>query len=69
MSRKRDELREKFIVILDNIRSVQNVSSISKTSGTSGVDKLYLCGITPTFYPQRAAEFLRISAAEISCVK
>ncbi|MBI5420974.1 MAG: hypothetical protein HZA35_01535 [Parcubacteria group bacterium] len=35
-------------VILDNIRSVHNVGSIFRTSDAVGVEKVYLCGITPT---------------------
>lgn len=36
------------VVILDNIRSVHNVGSIFRTSDALGVDKIYLCGCTPT---------------------
>lgn len=36
------------IVILDNVRSSLNVGSIFRTSSGIGVDKIYLCGITPT---------------------
>lgn len=36
------------VVILDNIRSVYNVGSIFRTSDALGVDKIYLCGTTPT---------------------
>ncbi len=38
----------KKVVILDNIRSVYNVGSIFRTSDALGVDKIYLCGTTPT---------------------
>jgi len=37
-----------MIVVLDNIRSLYNVGSIFRTSDAVGVEKLYLCGITPT---------------------
>ncbi len=37
-----------MIVILDNIRSVHNVGSIFRTSDAAGVEKIYLCGTTPT---------------------
>ncbi len=37
-----------MIVILDNIRSLHNVGSIFRTSDAVGVEKIYLCGITPT---------------------
>ncbi len=36
------------IVVLDNIRSVHNVGSIFRTADALGVDKIYLCGTTPT---------------------
>lgn len=36
------------IVILDNVRSSLNVGSIFRTSSGIGIDKIYLCGITPT---------------------
>ena len=35
-------------VILDNIRSVHNVGSIFRTSDAAGVERIYLCGTTPT---------------------
>jgi tRNA G18 (ribose-2'-O)-methylase SpoU len=36
-----------MVVILDNIRSLHNVGSIFRTADAVGVEKLYLCGITP----------------------
>lgn len=36
-----------MIVILHNIRSLYNVGSVFRTSDTLGVEKIYLCGITP----------------------
>lgn len=36
-----------MIVVLDNIRSCFNVGSIFRTSDAIGVEKIYLCGITP----------------------
>ncbi len=38
----------KKVVVLDNIRSVYNVGSIFRTADALGVDKIYLCGTTPT---------------------
>lgn len=35
-------------VILDNIRSQNNVGSVFRTSDAFRVEKIYLCGITPT---------------------
>lgn len=40
--------QKEIIVTLDNIRSRENVGSIFRTADAAGVDKIYLCGITPT---------------------
>lgn len=37
-----------MVVVLDNIRSLHNVGSIFRTSDALGVQKIYLCGFTPT---------------------
>lgn len=36
-----------MIAILHNIRSMHNVGSIFRTADAAGVDKIYLCGVTP----------------------
>ncbi|MEK7627399.1 MAG: TrmH family RNA methyltransferase [Patescibacteria group bacterium] len=36
-----------FYVICDNIRSRYNVGSIFRTADGAGVDRIFLCGITP----------------------
>lgn len=36
-----------MIAILHNIRSLHNVGSIFRTSDAVGIEKIYLCGITP----------------------
>ncbi|MFA5098834.1 MAG: TrmH family RNA methyltransferase [Candidatus Paceibacterota bacterium] len=36
-----------MIIILHNIRSLHNVGSIFRTADAAGVEKIYLCGITP----------------------
>jgi tRNA G18 (ribose-2'-O)-methylase SpoU len=38
----------RFILVLHNIRSRFNVGSVFRTADAAGVDKIYLCGITPT---------------------
>jgi len=38
---------KKVIVVLHNIRSLYNVGSIFRTADAAGVEKIYLCGITP----------------------
>lgn len=37
-----------MLVILHNIRSLHNVGSIFRTADAAGVEKIYLCGITPS---------------------
>ena len=36
-----------MVVVLDNIRSAHNVGSIFRTADAAGVEKIYLCGVTP----------------------
>lgn len=36
-----------MVVVLNNIRSLYNVGSIFRTADGAGVEKIYLCGITP----------------------
>lgn len=36
-----------MIIILDNMRSIHNVGSIFRTADAAGIEKIYLCGITP----------------------
>lgn len=37
----------KIAVVLHNVRSIHNVGSIFRTSDGAGVEKIFLCGITP----------------------
>lgn len=37
-----------MVVVLDNIRSMHNVGSIFRTADAAGIEKIYLCGFTPT---------------------
>ena len=37
-----------MIAILYNIRSIHNTGSIFRTADAAGVEKMYLCGVTPT---------------------
>lgn len=67
MTNQKHRFRDKFVVILDNIRSAQNVGSIFRTSDASGIDRLYLCGITPTPYPQRGVD--RVSKISLGAEK
>lgn len=36
------------IAVLDNLRSIYNVGSIFRTANAVGIDKIILCGTTPT---------------------
>lgn len=36
------------IAVLDNLRSVHNVGSLFRTANAVGIEKIYLCGTTPT---------------------
>ena len=38
----------KAVAVLDNLRSVHNVGSIFRTANAAGIEKIYLCGTTPT---------------------
>jgi len=38
----------KLVVIAHDVRSVHNVGSIFRTADAAGVEKIYLCGITPS---------------------
>ena len=40
-----------MIVILDNLRSIENVGSVYRTADALGVEKLFLCGTTPRPHP------------------
>ena len=44
----KSQSKKQRVVVLDNIRSVYNVGSVFRTSDALGIDKIYLCGCTPT---------------------
>ena len=37
-----------LIIVLDNIRSLNNIGSVFRTSDAFLIEKIYLCGITAT---------------------
>lgn len=45
---KKENSNKEVVVVLDNVRSVHNVGAIFRTSDALGVNKIFLCGITPT---------------------
>lgn len=36
-----------MVIVLDNIRSLHNVGSVFRTADAAGVNKIYICGVTP----------------------
>ena len=52
-----------LVVVLDNVRSLHNVGSVFRTSDAFLVEKIYLCGITPT-PPHREIQKTALGATE-----
>lgn len=53
-----------MIAILYNIRSIHNVGSIFRTANGAGIEKIYLCGITPSpvdALGRQVAKFSKVS--------
>ncbi|MFH1145991.1 MAG: TrmH family RNA methyltransferase [bacterium] len=53
-----------MIILLHNIRSLFNTGSIFRTADGAGVEKIYLCGITPSPYDNKGnprAKFVKVS--------
>lgn len=44
---KKENKKQENIVILHNIRSVENVGAMFRTADAAGIDKIYLTGYTP----------------------
>ena len=65
MSEDEFKAQEKFpiIVILDNIRSLNNVGSFFRTSDAFNIEKIYLCGITAK-PPHREIQKTALGATE-----
>ena len=55
--------KDPIIVLLDNIRSLNNIGSVFRTCDAMGVKKVYLCGITAT-PPHREIRKTAIGASE-----
>jgi len=61
-----------MIAILDNLRSVHNVGSIFRTADAAGVEKIYLCGITPEptdRFGRPLGQFVKVSLGAEKSVK
>ncbi|MDI6717852.1 MAG: TrmH family RNA methyltransferase [Patescibacteria group bacterium] len=53
-----------MIAVLHNIRSLHNVGSIFRTADAAGIEKIYLCGITPgpkDIYGRPQTQFTKVS--------
>src|SRR3989344_9021952 len=62
----------KVIAILDNLRSVYNVGSIFRTANAVGIEKIYLCGTTPTPLDkkgERRKDFAKVALGAEDTVK
>ena len=55
--------KDAIIVLLDNVRSLNNIGSVFRTCDAMGVKKVYLCGITAT-PPHREIRKTAIGASE-----
>lgn len=55
--------KNKFIVLLDNVRSMNNVGSVFRTCDAFLSQKIYLCGITPQ-PPHRDIQKTALGATE-----
>ncbi len=55
--------KNNFVVILDNIRSMNNVGSVFRTSDAFLCEKIFLCGITPK-PPHRDIQKTALGATE-----
>ena len=44
----KESKKNPIIIILDNIRSLNNIGSVFRTSDAFLIEKIYLCGITAT---------------------
>ena len=56
-------VKDPIIVLLDNVRSLNNIGSVFRTCDAMGVKKVYLCGITAT-PPHREIRKTAIGASE-----
>ena len=42
----KEEAKNKIVVVLDNIRSLNNIGSVFRTSDAFAIESIFLCGIT-----------------------
>ena len=59
----KDTPRIPIVAVLDNVRSAMNVGAVFRTSDGFAIEKVFLCGITPT-PPNREISKTAIGASE-----
>ncbi|TAH19529.1 MAG: TrmH family RNA methyltransferase [Cytophagales bacterium] len=59
----KQEANENVVVVLDNVRSMNNVGSLFRTADAFKVSKIYLCGVTAT-PPHREIHKTALGATE-----
>lgn len=59
----KQEANENIVIILDNVRSMNNVGSLFRTADAFKVSKIYLCGLTAT-PPHREIHKTALGATE-----
>lgn len=59
----KESTKTPVVVVLDNIRSLNNIGSVFRTSDAYRIEKIYLCGITAT-PPHREIHKTAIGATE-----
>lgn len=62
-------MKNKFYIILHNIRSAQNVGSIFRTADACGISKIYLSGYTPKPIDRFGREVKAISKTALGAEK
>ncbi len=63
---------KRVVLVLDNLRSVENVASIFRTAEGLGVEKIYLVGTTPTpedRFGRKRADFAKVALGAETLVK
>jgi len=58
-----------MVAILHNIRSAYNVGSIFRTADAAGIERLYLCGITPDPVDRFGKDVAKISKVALGAEK
>ncbi len=61
-----------MVALLHNVRSLFNVGSIFRTADAAGIEKLYLCGITPTpndLFGKKRPQLAKVSLGAEDTVK